>query len=179
MTTPITQDDIASLLISNTERVFSVMLGMCVTARTTRIDQDAQGQDGGVVALVGFVGQWVGTGSVSCSSQMACKLSSKMLLADYPEVNEEVLDAMGEITNMIVGNFKDAAEPILGPMGLSTPTVIYGDSFRTRNMNGKVWTTVPFECEGETIEVKICVEPSHESRIGSNAPTEVTGAECR
>jgi len=53
---------------------------------------------------------------------------------------------------------------LLGPLGLSTPTVIYGRNVRARNLNGQLWTTVPFDCEGGLVEVKICLGP----RLGAN-----------
>ena len=62
---------------------------------------------------------------------------------------------------MIIGNFKDDASEQLGPLGLSTPTVIYGNNFQTRNVNGQSWITVPFDCEGDLFEVKICLVPGH------------------
>ena len=161
MSSIITQADISSLLVTNTEKVFSVMLGMTVSARDAVQHQNIEGVDGNVVSLVGFVGEWIGTGSVCCNSEMACRISSRMLMTEYAAVNEEVLDAVGEITNMIIGNFKDAAEQLLGPLGLSTPTVIYGRNVRARNLNGQRWTTVPFDCEDGLVEVKICLGPRH------------------
>jgi len=73
-----------------------------------------------------------------------------------------VLDAIGEITNMVIGNFKDAAAPMFGHLALSTPTVIFGRNFRARNLNGQIWTAVPFECAGEIFEVKVCLAPTAE-----------------
>jgi len=168
MTNLITQKDISSLLIDNTEKVFSVMLGMQVSPGEAVQHQSIERADGNVVSLVGFVGDWVGTGSVCCNSDMACRISSRMLMAEYTAVNEEVLDAVGEITNMIIGNFKDSAEPLLGPLGLSTPTVIYGRNVRARNLNGQLWTTVPFDCEGGLVEVKICLGPCQGPNKNSN-----------
>ncbi|HTR38596.1 MAG TPA: chemotaxis protein CheX [Bryobacteraceae bacterium] len=161
MTNTITPADISSLLIENTEKVFSVMLGMAVSAGDAVQHPNIESADGNVVSLIGFVGEWIGTGSVCCNSEMACRISSRMLMAEYAAVNEEVLDAVGEITNMIIGNFKDAAEQLLGPLGLSTPTVIYGRNVRARNLNGQLWTTVPFDCEGGLVEVKISLGPRH------------------
>ena len=48
-----------------------------------------------------------------------------MMLADYTSVEGEVLDAIGEIANMIFGNVKTALESEVGDLGLSIPTVIF------------------------------------------------------
>jgi chemotaxis protein CheX len=83
-------------------------------------------------------------------------------MSEYETVNDEVLDAMGEMANMIIGNFKDEAAAALGLLSLGTPTVIYGNNFQTRNWNGQSWIAVPFCCEGERFEVKICLVPSQD-----------------
>jgi CheY-specific phosphatase CheX len=75
-------------------------------------------------------------------------------------VNEEALDAISEITNMIIGNFKTHAESYFGPLGLSIPTVIYGLQFSARTAAKEQWVVVPFECEEQTVEVKVCLTPN-------------------
>ena len=59
-------------------------------------------------------------------------------------MNEDVLDAIAEVTNMIIGNVKSALEEKVGAMGLSTPTVIFGRNFQTRSARTHEWTGVRF-----------------------------------
>jgi len=167
METPISNDEICSLLVTHTVQVFSMMLDLCVSPRSTAIQQNLDGGGGGIIALVGFAGMWKGTGSVSCGSELACQLTSKMLMAEFPSVDEQVLDVIGEITNMIIGNFKTSAESLLGPLGMSTPTVLHGSDFHARTLNGQLWTSVTFECEGKMLEVRVSLAPSPQ---GKNAP---------
>ncbi len=56
-----------------------------------------------------------------------------MLMTEAPSVNEDVLDAVAELTNMIIGSVKTDLESQLGPLGLSIPTVVFGRNFRTRS----------------------------------------------
>lgn len=167
---PITPQEIYSLLVAHTEQVFSMMLGMNVSTKSTAIQKNLDGSSGGVVSLVGFVGKWNGTGCVSCGGELACQISSKMLMTELQAVDEEVLDVIGEITNMIIGNFKDSAESVLGPMGMSTPTVFHGTDFHARTLNGQLWTTVAFDCEGKTLEVRVCLAPRHHGRDALRTP---------
>jgi chemotaxis protein CheX len=159
MTSALLQVDIASLITENAQKVFSVMLGVEISPRSAAIHEDSNGPAGDVVSLVGFVGQWAGTGSLSSNSEVACKISQQMVGTEFNTVNEEVLDAFGEVTNMIVGNLKNAIEPVLGPLGLSTPTVIQGERVRARNLNGQLWTTVSFNCLGGVLDVKVSLRP--------------------
>ena len=73
-----------------------------------------------------------------------------------------MLDAIGEITNMVLGNVKTSLEEVLGPMGLSIPTVIYGRNFTTRSVGQSNWTIVPFQCLGERVAVHVCLAPGND-----------------
>ena len=174
MESPLTRNEIADLIRANTEKVFSTMLDLPIHAGPVTVQPTGAGEDGGVVSLVGFAGEWSGSGSIRCSGGLACTISARLLLTEFDNVNDDVLDAIGEVANMIIGNFKDDAAYKLGPLGLSTPTVIYGKNFQARNWNGQSWITVPFSCEGELFEVKICLVPSHALRE-SLRPTGVSG----
>ena len=159
---PITPEEIAAIIGTTTENVFATMLGLEVQAGPVDAQSKLTQEDGKVVCLVSFTGQWNGSGSISCSALLACAISGKLLMSEYEAVNDEVLDAMGEMANMIIGNFKDEAAAALGALSLGTPTVIYGNNFQTRNWNGQSWIAVPFCCEGERFEVKICLVPSQD-----------------
>ncbi len=159
--TALTNDEVVALIWANTEKVFSTMLGLTVKSSSAPEERIRALRKGGVVSLVGFAGRWRGAGTIRCSGRLACSISGKLLLTQFDHVNDEVLDAMGEIANMIIGNFKDDAAYKLGPLGLSTPTVIYGNNFEARNWNGESWIPVLFDCEGELLEVNISLVPGY------------------
>jgi chemotaxis protein CheX len=157
----VSQADIIATMKTATMEVFSTMLGMDVTAGQTLTEHTVSASNiSGVVSIVGIAGVWTGTGGVACSGALACKLSGQFLMAEYESVNDDVLDAIGEITNMIIGNVKTALEDKLGPMGLSTPTVIFGRNFQTRSARSHEWTVIPFDCGADRIYVQICIGPS-------------------
>ena len=79
-------------------------------------EQSAPGPTSGVVSLIGLAGSWIGTGSISCSAASACRFSSQFIMTEFDSVNEDVLDAMAELTNMIIGGFKTEVEDELGAM---------------------------------------------------------------
>ena len=143
-----------------TEAVFSTMLGLEVESGAPFIETKDPGPSQGVIGLIGLAGTWVGTVSICCDASMACQIASRMLDAEIAEVDEETLDAISEITNMIVGVFKTEAEMYLGPLGLSIPAVVYGLNFAARTAGKERWIVVPFTCEGQNIEIKICLTPN-------------------
>jgi len=158
------QDALVKAVYDATAEVFSTMLGLSPEVGASYREENPPGPAEGVVSLIGLAGTWAGTGSVSCSAPFACRLSSQLLMSEFSAVDSEVLDAVAELTNMIIGNVKTALEADLGPMGLSIPTVVFGKNFTTRNAGNGSWLVVPFHCEGERMEVRICLAPSRKDR---------------
>lgn len=153
-------EDLSRYILESTESVFSTMLGLELTAGEPRIAQGNMGPSFGVAALVGLAGPWIGNGSVDCSATLACNIAGAMLGSAYTDVNDDVLDAMGEVANMIIGNIKTSAEAIVGPLDLSIPTVVYGRNFTTRSPRQNQWTVVPFQCQGQEFQVQVMLIPN-------------------
>jgi chemotaxis protein CheX len=139
-----------------TAEVFSTMLGLEVLCGEPYSETNARGQSDGIIAVIGLAGEWIGTASIGCTAAMGCRMSSHMLGAEFTEIDEEVVDAISEIANMIVGSFKTRAESYLGPLGLSIPTVIYGLSFSARIACKERWIVLPFYCGDDNLSVKVC-----------------------
>ena len=152
--------------------VFSTMLNVELGDGEVSFEAAAPELSDGVVSFIGLAGAWAGTGSVTCSPALACRICSLMLMTDSTSVNEEVLDAVAELTNMIIGSVKTDLEKHLGPLGLSIPTVVYGRNFRTKSGGNSEWIVIRFQWEGEPLHVKLCLAPNerpHMSVAGMNA----------
>jgi chemotaxis protein CheX len=154
--------DLAAPIVQATCEVFSTMLGLEIHEKEACVEKIATAATSGVVSLVGLAGSWVGTGSICCSGQFACRIASALLMAEYESVNEDVLDSVAEITNMIIGNVKTVLEERLGAMGLSTPTVIFGKNFQTRSAGNNEWTVVSFESGSDTMHIQMCLVPNRD-----------------
>jgi len=159
----ISQDELARAIQSATEEVFSTMLSLSVTAGEVFVEKQEAVPSSGVVSLIGLAGSWAGSGSMACSEGCAAKIASALLMTPYSAINEDVLDAVAEVTNMIIGNVKTALEDRLGAMGLSTPTVIYGRNFQTRSGGHQKWTVVPFALDEDQMCEQMCIAPNDES----------------
>jgi chemotaxis protein CheX len=83
-----------------------------------------------LTAVVGLAGPVCGVLTVCCSQKGATLIASRMLGTSIEDAQRELLDAMGEICNMVAGNFKsklgDAGQATL----LSVPAVIKGTQYR-------------------------------------------------
>jgi len=142
------------------EQVFLTMLGVTTEPGTAHVGTGGLETFNGVMALVGIAGAWTGTGRMLVSPQMACILAGHLLASTFDGVDEEVLDAIAEIANMVVGNVKTMLEEDLGPLCLSVPTVIFGKNYMTRSGKIQDWLVVPFQYMGETIELRFCLMPA-------------------
>ena len=167
----LSQADIVAAIQAATDEVFSTMLGVEITSREVMTEQTvASAPSGSMVSLIGLAGTWAGTGSLSCTAPFACKLSSQFLMTEFASVDEEVLDAVAEITNMVIGNVKTMLEEKVGSMGLSTPTVIFGRNFQTRSARIQDWTVVRFTCGEDQIYVQLCLAPNRDAAAKSSRP---------
>ena len=159
------QEIVVQAIRASTEEVFTTMLGAEIEFLSAApIDPEA-----GLMALVGLTGSWSGAGTLACTPALGNRVASVMFMsepvADPNAINDEVLDAIAELTNMVVGNIKNALEPVLGPMAISIPSVIYGRNFHFKSLTGKMIVALSFKWESEPLEVKVVLAPSsdHES----------------
>jgi len=151
------------LIRQSTANVFSTMLGVDLGEGEALVENSSPEANDGVVSFIGLAGAWVGTGSVTCSRTLACRVCSLMLMMESTGVDEDVLDAVAELTNMIVVSVKNELETHLGPLGLSLPTVVFGRNFRTKSAGTTEWTVVRFPWEDDVLVVKLCLSPGEKN----------------
>jgi chemotaxis protein CheX len=142
--------DVAPAKINEiTEKVWSMVLGFRILP--VKCDPGrAQAQDF-VLGKVSISGSWQGAVTLGCSSGLARRAAAAMfgkLPADADA--GEIRDALGELTNMVGGNFKTLLK---GECKLSVPNVVdtvpYGQVDPAPTLHQ--W----FECEGGVVLLHI------------------------
>ena len=104
-------------LVQYTEIVWSSILGLEARRSHAPYVLDASN----VESCVQITGAWIGLVAINCPESLAHKIAETMFqLAPGSAGQEELQDAMGEITNMIGGNIKSLMPP---PCHLSLPIV--------------------------------------------------------
>jgi len=111
-------------LESAVREIFSVMLDM--TLDRVSIDPPLIAD---LTVMVGINGAMRGVIGMHTNAATACRLASLLLGAETDEFDERVLDAVGEIANMIAGSFKSKAPGLGEKCALSVPTVIAGADY--------------------------------------------------
>src|SRR5579863_2804986 len=101
-----------------------------------------------ITAMVGLAGQLCGILTIRCSSKSAAHMASRMLGIDPDQAGPEVWDAIGEICNMVAGNFKNKISGLGDGCMLSAPTVITGAEYSLRSpVNEEFRSVLLFEGE--------------------------------
>ena len=113
-----------SLLEAAAREVFQLMLGCQLKA-------PAIGEETGLefTAMVGLAGQLCGVLSVRCQKSAAALMTAKMLGVELNQVGPDLPDALGEVCNMVAGNFKNKIPGLAYGCMLSPPTVIFGSDY--------------------------------------------------
>ena len=106
-----------------------------------------------VSGIIGLSGGLAGDVIVSFDERVAI-LATGALLGSVPtELDSEVVDAVGELTNMIAGSAKGMLEQF--NMALALPTVIMGVGHRIGFKSGIQPISMPFESEWGTFSVEV------------------------
>lgn len=156
--THLSLDTLSAAARSSATSVFSMMLGMDIEPIEPYSEDEPKAYDG-VVSLVTFKGEWVGAGMFCCHENLACQIGAAMLGHEVSQINSDVLDGIGEMANMIVGNLKEQLEGRTGPLALSLPMVVYGKNFSTRTAVRAPWIIQPFKIGDRVLEVRSCACP--------------------
>jgi chemotaxis protein CheX len=108
-------------------------------------------------AMVGLAGDLCGVCTLRCSPVAAGLMASKMLGLDPELTGDEKWDAVGEVCNMVAGNFKNKLAGLSERCMLTCPTVIAGSDYKCRSMAGGqvLRTTMLFEGNALDIVVEI------------------------
>jgi chemotaxis protein CheX len=134
------------------EEVFEIMAG----CRVKPVQASEHPPEGEFTAMIGLAGALCGILTVRCSGMTAGEIAKKML-GDTATSPDEVGDALGEICNMIAGNFKNKLAGTDERCMLSVPTVISGEEYSLRSMaeGNSVETVVLFEDAAVTVRLEL------------------------
>ena len=135
------------------EEVFEIMLG-CRVKPAPRSEHQPCSE---FTAMVGLAGALCGILTVCCQRKTARELAKCMLGPDIADAEEQVSDALGEICNMIAGNFKNKLAGSDGRCMLSIPTVIQGGEFTFYSLadGDNLETVMLFENEPVTVNLHL------------------------
>ncbi len=114
--------------LSTLLEVMQTMAHVELTPQKPRITTDRKSQ-GDVSGVIGMVGpQTRGSFSISFEKALALEIYAGMLGERAEDINDQVNDMVGEITNMVTGGAKRLLSQKGFEFEMATPTVVSGDA---------------------------------------------------
>lgn len=147
-------DGIITSIVESTTEVFSRMISIELDKNPAH-KSESDLQQCQIMAMVGLAGRSIGILSFHCTPQTGIIITSNMLGTPVTTLDDDVKDAVGEVANMIAGNFKTRMSRRGQSFDLSVPTVVVGEKFSTRTMTDAPTVVLQFQGGGHTVFVKL------------------------
>ena len=138
--------------ITAVKNVYSTMLS-CDVRRGEPVLKDNNRADHYISGVIGLSGKAVGAAVLSMSEPAALAAASHMLLCEITEISDDVLDAVGELTNIMAGAAKAELEEY--ELMVSLPNVITGNDHEIHFPSDVRPLSIPFETDWGPITLAV------------------------
>lgn len=149
--------NIINPFITATVKVLETMASVEAKAGKPFLKKDSVAR-GDVSGIIGITGETNGTISVTFSSESILAIVSKMFGEEIKELNAEVADAVGELTNMISGQARRSMEEIGKVFQAAIPSVVTGKNHEITHITTGPIIAIPFKTDGGGFTIEICLE---------------------
>lgn len=131
-------------VIAATSEVFETMIMMDLTPGEP-IEDAKMVWPRNVSGIMGLTGDFRGMLGIHCPTEVALAITSALLGMDLDEIDEDVKDAIGEVTNMVSGGIKTLLAEEGTDLDVSIPTLISGESYKVNCLSDANRVIIPFE----------------------------------
>jgi chemotaxis protein CheX len=111
---------------------------------------------GDVSGIVGITGEAEGSLCLTFSKGCILQICSKMFGEEQKEINEDVKDAVGELTNIISGDSRRRLQEIGYTFQGAVPTVVSGQGHEVKHITKGPILSIPFSTESGNFIVEVC-----------------------
>jgi len=144
--------DFINPFLNSAITVFRTMLG-CELQRGKPYLADSVQPKHEISGVIGLSGKAIGTVVLSLEGPVALKVAEAMLGEAQTELSGDVVDAIGEVTNMIAGSAKAQLEHL--NMSVSLPSVIMGRDHKVAFPGDIRPIAIPFDSEWGPVCVQV------------------------
>ncbi len=113
---------------------------------------------GDVSGIIGMTGDAIGSLAMTFREECIIYIVNKMLGENHTAMNKEVLDAVGELTNMISGAARKLMEKENLTVFAAIPTIIYGKAHTVRHIVKGPSIVIPFQTEKGGFVIDVCLQ---------------------
>jgi CheY-specific phosphatase CheX len=156
--TDISSLDLKGFCINSTRSVFHTMLSMEVSPAEANPSMELSGSK--IVGCVSFTGDAIGNICVHVSRQFGRIMTAAMLGMEVDEVedDEEIIDVIGEISNMVGGDMKSKLCDAGFPCVLSIPNVTSGSDFKIESKGWMRHEKIAFQQQDQLSMVEVFIK---------------------
>ncbi len=146
---PVVGLDLDPHLFQSTVEAVAGALAMCnVTARCVGVSKIPSHEPGIVTGLIGVHGKVSGFVTVNMAEQFALAAVGGLLQDKYDRLTSQVVNGVGEITNLIVGGVKKSLSTTPWAFSnITVPSVIVGSGYKMAFARGLDYVCATFEEE--------------------------------
>ena len=173
-------EQLGDFLFLSVQSVFSTMMGLPICpsdtdAPTCKRPSEAASpvrffpdHDSVMVGMVGFLGKVSGVLYFYLEDAFAQKLAESLLAMDAQEIEqsggfETVVDALGEICNMMAGNFKNQLSELNYHFRLTIPSIVRGSNFSVEPGSSETLCyTYPFVSSDQRLVINLIIKVDNE-----------------
>lgn len=112
---------------------------------------------GAVTGIISISGQTEGSLAITFSHECICYLVANMFGEEVNTINEDVKDAVGELTNMISGDARRQLAESGLPLQAGIPEILSGPGHRVEHPLASPAIAVPFQTPGGDFTIEVCL----------------------
>jgi chemotaxis protein CheX len=109
-----------------------------------------------ISGVIGLSGNAAGAVVINLSEEFALRAASHLLMADCTEITPDVIDVVGELTNVVAGHAKTQLAEF--EMSVSLPNVITGEGHTINFPTAAPGLSVPFETDFGPLRLEVGLE---------------------
>ncbi len=125
---------------------------------------------GDVSGIIGMTGDAIGSLALTFSEDCIIGIVSNMLGESYTEISREVMDAVGELTNMISGASRKTMEKDNLKVFAAIPTVVFGKNHTIRHVVQGPSIVIPFKTECGDFVIDVCLQSQLQKKEEKQLP---------
>jgi len=157
-------EDYVEPFVEVTVSTFKEFVGVEVSPRHPHFLDPDKAFEWDISAVIGLSGAVKGAVIVSMKSELAIKLTDILTGAGHTELDADVIDAIGEVNNIIAGNIKPKV-PNGDRIVISIPTIIRGKehSIAWPSKQTRILCIPHKAFENDIFHLMVAIELDHES----------------
>ena len=138
--------------IISTVAMVKIKRGKLALKEDSTVEYDVSG-------IIGITGEAIGSIALSFPKKTALAIVTNFIGEDVVGIDNDTIDAIGELTNMIAGNAKKTFSDKGIRIKISIPNVVVGKNHTIASPRGTPSIIIPFESSVGELAIQVSLKP--------------------